>query len=516
MIVRRRAARFALAIVIAPAGVLASATMPASAATTVQGQALAATVDCSSLQGGMYTALHVTGSFTGLGAGATYTAGLSTGTGAQLPVTADSTGSAVLDMPVTGQFAASKQIVLTLRTATTNVYRAVLTTSACASGVSASGQLTADTVCAMRYLSDTGAMDASSFHAHGTLTGFVPGLTYWLQSDPSSPQFTAVADATGALTFDFTFTGSATALTTQVWTGSQGVPVAQEAFALGDPCPALVQAPKPARLRHDGDINGDGLGDLLAVDKSGRLLLYKNGSRTNPGGLPFSNGTVIGSGWGYDYGASPMAEGDLTGDGYGEVIARRPDGTLLAYYNNMGSNPGHLPYTTGTVIGTGWNAFWPITLADVNGDGYADILAENYNGTTWLYLNHYRTNPAQPFTTGVQLPAAGIHNLDGFQAGDLNGDGYADLIYPANWVDPNRTAAGGSPFAQTVPLKPETFSADAGWTLGDYDGSGKDGMLIANPFGDGTLRYVTNPMEASLHSGTVIGSGWQTIYQIIS
>jgi hypothetical protein len=45
---------------------------------------------------------------------------------------------------------------------------------------------------------------------------------------------------------------------------------------------------------------------------------------------------------------------DVTGDGRADIVATKPDGTLWLYANGTSDTA---PYSTGTQIGTGWQAF---------------------------------------------------------------------------------------------------------------------------------------------------------------
>lgn len=93
-----------------------------------------------------------------------------------------------------------------------------------------------------------------------------------------------------------------------------------------------------------GDLNSDGRGDLVGVSKADGCIYAYNATAT--GGL--GSGRKLGCGWrAMTYLTSP---GDTTGDGYGDLVARRSDGTLWTYPGRAGGGTG-----TGRQIGTGWN-----------------------------------------------------------------------------------------------------------------------------------------------------------------
>jgi GH25 family lysozyme M1 (1,4-beta-N-acetylmuramidase) len=152
---------------------------------------------------------------------------------------------------------------------------------------------------------------------------------------------------------------------------------------------------------HVSDVSGDGHADILATKPDGTLWYYPNNSDSNPGGVPFTTGTQIGTGWQV---FTTVSTADISGDGHADLVATKPDGTLWYYPNNSDSNPGHIPFTTGTQIGTGWEVFNWVHAADISGDGHADILATKPDGTLWYYPNNSDSNPGHvPFISGTQI-----------------------------------------------------------------------------------------------------------------
>src|SRR6185436_5028304 len=83
---------------------------------------------------------------------------------------------------------------------------------------------------------------------------------------------------------------------------------------------------------------------------------------------------------------TPIAEytsaGDMTGDGRVDILGRDGDGVLWLY-----PTAGNAVFGPRVVLGaTGWNAMASIMGAgDLTGDGKADLLARDNNGTLWLY-----------------------------------------------------------------------------------------------------------------------------------
>ncbi len=93
---------------------------------------------------------------------------------------------------------------------------------------------------------------------------------------------------------------------------------------------------------------------------------------------------------------------DVTGDGYHDLVAREDDGTLMFYSNNIERDNG-TPYSSAQQIGQGWNTFDTITDADVTGDGYTDLVARKTDGTLWLYPNNIERDNGTPYSSAQQI-----------------------------------------------------------------------------------------------------------------
>jgi hypothetical protein len=115
----------------------------------------------------------------------------------------------------------------------------------------------------------------------------------------------------------------------------------------------------PARA----DWSGDGPADVLAVDSSGNLLMYR---ATAAGAFAAGGGRPIGTGWGSF--TALLAPGDWNGDGKPDLLARNTDGALLMYRGNGagGFLTGH-----GEQIGSGWQSLTALRGSTARGQAAA-------------------------------------------------------------------------------------------------------------------------------------------------
>ncbi|MGW7289397.1 FG-GAP repeat domain-containing protein [Streptomyces sp. NPDC054847] len=140
-----------------------------------------------------------------------------------------------------------------------------------------------------------------------------------------------------------------------------------------------------------GDLSGDGKGDLLARDSSGVLWLYPG----NGSGTAVTPRIKIGAGWnGYN---AIVGAGDITGDGFADIVARTPAGQLYLY---KGHGQAGWVFESRQLIGSGWQGYNKLVApGDITGDGRADLLATTSGGT----LYRYDADGKSPFKPRVSI-----------------------------------------------------------------------------------------------------------------
>ncbi|WP_328972464.1 FG-GAP repeat domain-containing protein [Streptomyces sp. NBC_00239] len=135
------------------------------------------------------------------------------------------------------------------------------------------------------------------------------------------------------------------------------------------------------KVTSPGDVNGDGHPDLVARTHSGDLYFYAGTGLDRD--QPFAPRVKVGGGWqAYD---QIVGANDLDGDGLGDLVARDVSGSLWYYKGSGGSAQ---PFAVRVKVGAGWNAYNQVVpLDDVTGDGRADLAGRTPAGQVFLYAS---------------------------------------------------------------------------------------------------------------------------------
>jgi hypothetical protein len=180
------------------------------------------------------------------------------------------------------------------------------------------------------------------------------------------------------------------------------------------------------------DFNRDGKPDIALVQQNqnrASVLLNNTLPTQYPDGRSFAAYNTLSNGMGNF--ADGVAVGDFNRDGKLDVaVSYLQDNDIQVLLGN-----GAGTFSSDTTYAVGTQPFW-IAAGDLNGDGYPDLVATNTNlngatGTVSVLLNNKNGTFAAPatYTVGKQPYQVAI--------GDVNGDGYPDLAvtnYGANTV----------------------------------------------------------------------------------
>ena len=185
--------------------------------------------------------------------------------------------------------------------------------------------------------------------------------------------------------------------------------------------------------RQVADISGDAKADIIGFHKDGVATALSKGDGTfhNPR-LVLKNFSVN-TGW-TSFDKYPRQVADINGDGRADIIGFGDAGVYTALSKGDGtfSNP-RLVLKAFAVNAGSWTSFdeYPRHVADMNGDGKADIIGFGYDGVQIALSNGDGTfSDPQLVLRGFALGAGSWSSFDEYprQIADINGDGKADII----------------------------------------------------------------------------------------
>jgi cysteine-rich repeat protein len=271
-----------------------------------------------------------------------------------------------------------------------------------------------------------------------------------------------------------------------------------------------------------GDVDGDGLGDVIAgapgYEGEGRAFVFVDLATGVPANVAFvGNGSP-----GDQYGASVDGAGDVDGDGYADVVVGSPAagggaGEAWVFYgpdlaNSSDSDRIQISSDQATaMLGTSVAG-----AGDVNGDGLADVIvgAPRYDsdgdgekqGSAFVFLgrtSQHRDREETPADATAQVADDAEDSWLGFSvagAGDVDGDGFADVMVGAfSYVFSSGASPEGAAFVyrggglgvldggpETAGVRLAGDTADASFAqtaaaAGDVDGDGFGDVMIGAP-----------------------------------
>jgi hypothetical protein len=269
-----------------------------------------------------------------------------------------------------------------------------------------------------------------------------------------------------------------------------------------------------------GDVNGDGYDDVIVGveglgDAGGAWVFH--GSSTGPSLVPDWE-VLSDSAGGARFGSSVASAGDVNGDGYDDVVVGAPnyfevghphdEGRAFVYY---GSENGLSPHPDWVTAGGQANSYYGVSVdaaGDVNGDGFDDVIVsasqydngETDEGRAYVYLGS---------TSGLSLEPAWVFENNEVRAclggavstaGDVNNDGYDDVLvgqahnqcwdYPSSTIGRAYGFYGSASGLQDVPdwvvemTQTGSMFGTRLATAGDVNGDGYDDVVVGAPYFD--------------------------------
>ncbi|MFZ5476530.1 MAG: FG-GAP-like repeat-containing protein [Myxococcota bacterium] len=267
-----------------------------------------------------------------------------------------------------------------------------------------------------------------------------------------------------------------------------------------------------------GDVDGDGYDDVV-VGAAGYLgaWVFHGGA----GGLSTTATTeLLGDGDSVSFGADVSAAGDVDGDGYDDVIVGDS-----GYASHVGrawvfrGSPAGVDATSGaTVVGTdAYSAFGSAVdgAGDVNGDGYDDVIVGSRDGGYGSDTFAVYHGSATGLSTTRALAVSGLAVTAVAGAGDVNGDGYDDVVvgspYPSSYAGAAHVLHGSA--AGLDATVDTTIAGAVAWEMlgaavdgaGDVNGDGFDDLVVGAPADSGSSDGASVPPAVYVFLGSASG-----------
>ena len=269
-----------------------------------------------------------------------------------------------------------------------------------------------------------------------------------------------------------------------------------------------------------GDVNSDGYSDVIVGaygyvgSGSGRAYIYFGSSSMNN----IADFTVTGESATSVFGYSVAGAGDVNGDGFSDVLIGSHGfsgntGKAYIYFGafNMSASPSVI------MTGEASNDFFGREVSsagDVNADGYSDwIVGADNASKAYLYFGGPSANNAADLILYGQSAGYGF-GASVSSAGDLNRDGYSDIIIGEyrynNLTGRAYVYFGGASMnaIDDVVLNGETANSNFGACVslaGDVNGDGNTDMIVsASGYNSGTGRaYIYKSNSPSIKPNLV-------------
>ncbi len=207
-----------------------------------------------------------------------------------------------------------------------------------------------------------------------------------------------------------------------------------------------------------GDVDGDGLAEIVVTSGVNIVVIAGNGSSTRSIPVPMSSGGPGGN----------TTIFDLNGDGKPELIH---NGLRSSFDTNLGQGnqqtgavyifdgaTGTLLHSIRAVRGGGIYPKQGPVVADVNGDGSAEIVTGGWNGSPLLHVFEGKNAP--------WARARPIYNQVHYHVTNVNSDGTIPAHPTPNWLTP-----GLNNFRVNIPLPEERIGDNDRFTYKANDGA---------------------------------------------
>ena len=273
------------------------------------------------------------------------------------------------------------------------------------------------------------------------------------------------------------------------------------------------------------DVNADGRADIVAFAHRGVMVSLAQADNTFGARSYWIDTFGVGAGGWTSQDTYPRLLADVNADGRADIVAFAYRGVLvsLAQADNTFGARSYWTNTFGVGAG-GWTSqdTYPRLLADVNADGRADIVAFGYSGVLVSLAQVGNSFGARSYWIGKYGPGAGgwtSQERYPRALADVNGDGLADIVGFGTHGTVVSTSTGSAFNDSELWLR--EFAVGQGWTsqnlyprtladmngdgMADVVGFGAQGVFVALSHGTGFDAPVMWYAKYGLQAG-----GWSS------
>jgi hypothetical protein len=274
-----------------------------------------------------------------------------------------------------------------------------------------------------------------------------------------------------------------------------------------------------------GDFNADGKDEFVIVSDQGLAIVRQNSSTSFKSIFSCASNSGLGK-WTFNSNSTAgydriIGIGDLNGDKKDEILIASDWGIgILAMKSRsaltcLAAIPNGTRFNGGWVLNTQDNRF--NAIGDFNGDGRKEILVTSPWGLGVLvFTGSTFTNPVSR-ANGTSFGRWNLNTYDNIFSGigDVDGDKKQEIVVTSPWgigilkvsstiLDSMYMAPNGTRFGDWS----YNSALNKIWTISDYNGDGKDELLLSSSNGIGVLRYTGSGLTSVVckPNGTRFGS----------